>query len=94
MKELFRRLFKSKQWWDLQADEDPEPRRVTRQSASPLNQVLRRPAHGQQAEHEARVDRALGNADLEVAEEAFNPYNTGAFDRASSWDKISRQKKS
>ena len=101
MKELFRRLFNSTPWWELDSEGDPdpdpvpEPRRVTRESASPLNKVLVSPAVGPKGEKEPakRVERALGNPKLEVADENFNPYNTGAFDRASSWDKISRQKK-
>ena len=95
MKELFKRLFNRTPWWDLESDEktDPEPRRVTRQSASPLNEVLVRPAVTAEGKAAARVERKLGNPNLEVADEAFNPYNTGAFDRATSWDQISRQKK-
>ena len=97
MKDLFRRLFNRKPWWDLESDSEPNPdtRRLTRNSASPLNRVLVRPVVGPKNETEVhpRVERELGNSKLEVEDENFNPYNTGAFDRASSWDKISRQKK-
>jgi hypothetical protein len=95
MKQLFRRLFKRTPWWNLEMEEvpDPDSRRVTRESASPLNKVLVRPAVDTAKKEASAADRVLGNSKLEVAPEEFNPYNTGAFDRASSWDKISRQKK-
>lgn len=95
MKHLFRRLLKRTPWWALETEEIPDPnsRRVTRQSASPLNQVLVKPALDKAKKEPSPADRVLGNSELEVAPEEFNPYNTGAFDRASSWDKISRQKK-
>jgi hypothetical protein len=38
----------------------------------------------------------LNNPELSLdtsAESGFDPYNTGAFDRSSSWDKISKQRK-
>lgn len=31
-------------------------------------------------------------ADQNVHDASFNPYNTGAFNRSRSWDKISKQK--
>jgi len=103
MKQLFRKLFERKPRRDLAGGETPDPdsRRLTRDSASPLNKVLVTPAVARPAEKSNQfgklnaVDRVMGNADLDLdkAEEAFNPYNTSAFDRASSWDKISHQKK-
>ena len=97
MKELFRRLFNRKPWWDLESDSEPEPeaRRVTEDSTSPLNKVLVRPAVGPKGETKAppRVEHASGNPKLQVEDEHFNPYNTGAFNRSDSWEKISKQKK-
>jgi hypothetical protein len=95
--QLFRRLFKRRPWWDLAENDDPpvelDSRRITRTSASPLNKVLIKPAVFTPGKQPSPVDRVLRKEDLDVADVAFNPYNTGAFDRASSWDKISRQKK-
>jgi hypothetical protein len=94
---LFRRLLnrKTRSGLDTGGDADPDTRRITVQSNSPLNKVLTRPALGQHGPESAvtQVDRERADFEPDIGDEDFNPYDSAAFDRASSWDRISRQKK-
>jgi len=65
----------------------------------PAPAVNPRPAE-QNVEHRAKPERTpadvLDNPRLTLdkpADDGFDPYNTGAFNRSTSWEKIGRQRK-
>lgn len=94
---IFRRLFNRKPRSGLHVggDSDAASRLITVQSSSPLNKVLTRPALGEHGREPAvtQVDLEGSDAGPDIGDANFNPYDSAAFDRARSWDKISRQKK-
>ena len=59
-----------------------------------------RPAEGAPAPRRVKTERApldvLDNPRLTLdkpADDGFDPYNTGAFNRSASWERIGRQRK-
>ena len=59
-----------------------------------------RPSDTATAQRRTKADRSpldvLGNPRLTLdkpADDGFDPYNTGAFNRSQSWEKIGRQRK-
>jgi len=72
---------------------------VTKPAARPTTQA--RPAEAPQpTERRAKPERnpldVLDNPRLSLdkpADDRFDPYNTGAFNRSTSWEKIGRQRK-
>jgi hypothetical protein len=83
---------------DLDDRQRPRPL-VTKPAARPTTQA--RPAEAPQTtERRAKRERnpldVLDNPRLSLdkpADDGFDPYNTGAFNRSTSWEKIGRQRK-
>jgi hypothetical protein len=81
---------------------DPPPKIRTEQPRKP-RQPAKRPPPSAETKAPENPDKnkgqrspadILNNPDLKVEqpqEAGFDPYNTGAFDRSSSWEKISKR---
>jgi hypothetical protein len=74
--------------------------RVPPPAQKPPIVVPNRPADKAAAPRRAKAERApldvLDNPRLSLdkpADDGFDPYNTGAFNRSASWEKIGRQRK-
>ncbi len=106
MEMLLKRL---KRWlgWDSNsglldlADLDPRSRRVPAPKATPPSSPAR-PAEKAAAPAQRRAKGQRSPADVldnprltldKPADNGFDPYNTGAFNRSQSWEKIGRQRK-
>jgi hypothetical protein len=84
-------------WFDL-ADFGARPR--TPPAPKPPVVVQTRPAEQPAAPRKPKTERApldvLDNPRLTLdkpADDGFDPYNTGAFNRSASWERIGRQRK-
>jgi hypothetical protein len=72
----------------------PAPPRVAPQTAQPPKPPVKKPA--QEPLDSSRLLEILDNPKLTLdrpKDDGFDPYNTGAFNRSASWEKISRHKK-
>lgn len=70
-----------------------DPRRPMRQQASGKNQA--RPGTQKKPAKPRRPADVLDNPrlSLERPDEGFDPYNTGAFNRGQSWERIGKKKR-
>jgi hypothetical protein len=83
--------------WEKPSDPPPivraeQPRQPTQRPPPPAQTTAPESADKKKGER-APVD-ILNNPDLKLEqsqETGFDPYNTGAFDRSSSWEKISKR---
>lgn len=60
--------------------------------AAPATPVRRPPPRQGPRTAESGNPRPDPDGDTQQAEVGFDPYNTGAFNRAASWDRISKRK--
>ena len=101
-------LKRLKRWlgWDSQsglldfADLEPRPRGGSPTPKPPPPAATPRPANTATAQRRAKTERSpadiLENPRLTLdkpADDGFDPYNTGAFNRSQSWERIGRQRK-
>jgi hypothetical protein len=100
-------LKRLKRWlgWDSDSGlldfSDLEPRRRSGSPAPrPTPTTTARPAANSAAQRRGKTERtpldALENPRLTLdkpADDGFDPYNTGAFNRSQSWERIGRQRK-
>ena len=82
------------------ADLEPRPRTPSPPPKAPVKPRPKPPAQAQPQAQRAKVERTpldvLDNPRLTLdkpADDGFDPYNTGAFNRSTSWEKIGRQRK-
>jgi hypothetical protein len=69
------------------------PRIAVKTHSKPAGQA---PAATQRAKTERKPLDVLNNPQLTLdkpADDGFDPYNTGAFNRSTSWERIGRQRK-
>jgi hypothetical protein len=101
-------LKRLKRWlgWDSDSglldfsDLQSRPRGGPPAAKPPAPAITARPAGNGAAQRRAKTERspldALENPRLTLdkpADDGFDPYNTGAFNRSQSWEKIGRQRK-
>ena len=101
-------LKRLKRWlgWDSQSglldfsDLDSRPRGGSATPKPPAPMATPRPANPATAQRRAKPERSaadlLENPRLTLdkpADDGFDPYNTGAFNRSQSWERIGRQRK-
>ncbi len=92
--------------FDFSELRDPPPRPIRPRTAPPVAPTIKPPSAPQSAatsagpRREKRRERdprdVLDNPKLTLdkpADDGFDPYNTGAFNRSTSWEKIGRQRK-
>jgi hypothetical protein len=85
------------------ADLDPRPRSASSSAPKPSTPPpTHRPADPAPAPAQRRVKAERSTADAlenprltldKPKDDGFDPYNTGAFNRSQSWEKIGRQRK-
>jgi hypothetical protein len=79
---------------------EPRPRVGSQPPKPAASAPANRPVDGASPPRRAKSERSpldvLGNPRLTLdkpADDGFDPYNTGAFNRSQSWEKIGRQRK-
>lgn len=81
--------------WDTRSRGNPAPKTPTPPSVPRPVDKAAAPA-ARRAKSERTPADVLDNPRLSLdkpADNGFDPYNTGAFNRSQSWDKIGRQRK-
>ena len=81
-------------------DVTPGPRAPSVKPNAPANPRPAEPANAQKTDRRAETKRdpldVLDNPRLTLdkpPDDGFDPYNTGAFNRSTSWERIGRQRK-